>query len=199
MRLYVFLIIFSLVYSNCITYRSFELPNDQKLVKAAEEGNLNEVKRLIEAGVDIESETHGVTALKQATYECHVEIIDYLIKAGADVNNGGSYYDYRPIRGAVLCENVEAIELLLKAGADPNFRGSFTAVTVVTAMTYDNYQAVDLLLRYGANPTIKAGNGDSVIELIKQEKYKPYRYLVERALQEKRWLATPIQDPKPFY
>lgn len=59
----------------------------QKLISAAQKGDLAEVKALIAAGVDVNAKTRsGNTALMWASFEGHAEVGRILIAAKADVN-----------------------------------------------------------------------------------------------------------------
>ncbi len=57
------------------------------LVFAAENGDLNKVKELINSGTDINSrDEKGYTALRRASAEGYIEIVKFLISKGAYVN-----------------------------------------------------------------------------------------------------------------
>jgi ankyrin repeat protein len=60
---------------------------NEKLILAAQEGDAQTLKALLEAGVDVNAKAHaGMTALMHATKNKHGECVKVLIKAGADVN-----------------------------------------------------------------------------------------------------------------
>ena len=62
---------------------------NQELLEAACEGNVNEVKRLIVDGADVNaSDDYGWTALMIAAGCGHTETCEMLIAKGADVNVG---------------------------------------------------------------------------------------------------------------
>lgn len=59
-----------------------------KIYDAAEDGNLEELKKLISAGADIEERDNlGFTALHNAAFYGHSECLKELIKAGADIKS----------------------------------------------------------------------------------------------------------------
>lgn len=59
----------------------------EKFWKAAENGQLVRVRRLIEQGADVGYTQHACTALHQAAEHGHAPIIDVLIEeGGADLN-----------------------------------------------------------------------------------------------------------------
>ena len=91
----------------------------------------------------------GTTALHWAVQKDDVNLVDQLIKAGANVNAKNDYGS-TPMSEAALNGNVAILEKLLKAGADvesPNADGQ-TALMVVARTS--NVAAAKLLLSHGA-------------------------------------------------
>ena len=64
------------------------------------------------------AESDGTTALHWAVYQNDVELVERLIKAGANVN-AMNEYGSAPLAEAAATGNTAIIEKLLKAGADP--------------------------------------------------------------------------------
>jgi hypothetical protein len=84
------------------------------LIQAAEEGDLADVERQLEAGVDVNWQNdRGVTALMGVAY---TEIVELLINAGADVNvkNNNAW---TALGLACWFSYTEIAELLIDAGA----------------------------------------------------------------------------------
>jgi len=101
--------------------------NDHMLLlkTAAEEGNLQEVKRFIETeNVPVDqSDDVGDTALHAATAKGRLDVVKYLLGKGADPNvrnKTGS----TPLHKVVLCrhDQMEILKALLKNKADPTIR-----------------------------------------------------------------------------
>lgn len=62
-------------------------PNNNKLISAAEEGNVQRVKEFLSKGADVNAkDDQGYTALMWAAYNGHIDIIKELLLFGADVN-----------------------------------------------------------------------------------------------------------------
>ncbi len=89
----------------------------EELIQAAENGDLTEVEKLLEAGADVNKQNNdGETALFFAAEHGYVEIAEKLIEEGADVNvqnnNGGTTLMY-----AIEYGYTEIMEMLRNAGA----------------------------------------------------------------------------------
>lgn len=72
--------------------------NDEKeqrrarFFEAAKDGNVLEVSRLLGLGIDVDAkDQEGLTALAYAGLNNHVDIVELLIKNGADVNAKSKY------------------------------------------------------------------------------------------------------------
>jgi len=98
-----------------------------RLHQAAGDGNLDEIKRLLQTEhlklINVFDEL-SLTPLMRAAMGGHVEAVKLLLAAGADVNA----HDTQRIGNTAINEVAgdgafEMIEVLLEAGADPTIRG----------------------------------------------------------------------------
>ena len=87
---------------------------------AAEQGNLEEVMRLIEEDPEIvdDIDHHHQTALHCASDRGHVEVVSYLLDQGANTDRK-AYDGDTALLYACRSGHVEVVELLLSRGADP--------------------------------------------------------------------------------
>ena len=120
---------------------------DEKLLKAVSEGNLEEVKKLIIAGANVNATDEcGSSILFHSIWRNDKEIAELLINNGADINDSRS--GKPPLTFAA--RNKEIFDLLVKHGADlelvKNDEGFFIALVET-----NNLQAVELLVDHGAN------------------------------------------------
>lgn len=94
------------------------------LIEAVEAGSLDQVRRLLEAGEDVNTRnSNGETPLHWAE---DANVMRLLLEAGADVNARDSYGD-TPLQNAVFLADdadVVLVQLLLEAGADVNTRNN---------------------------------------------------------------------------
>ncbi len=64
------------------------LTQNNKLIKASEQGDLNTVKQLIAAKLNINHRNRaGITPLLAATFNNHIEVVRFLVERGADINS----------------------------------------------------------------------------------------------------------------
>ena len=84
------------------------------------------MKKLIQAGGEVNEQTSlGSTPLLVASMNGHVEVVNILIQAGAEVNTQvkeGIFKGWTPLHLASLNGHVEVITALLAGGADKTLK-----------------------------------------------------------------------------
>jgi len=106
-------------------------PADSPLIQAARTGSLDTIKRLLDAGADVN--LPGPT---------------------------GDGWDATPLQHAILARQAGAVRLLLERGADPNRIASPNAPAPLLLAAGDTDPTfVNLLLAHGADPTVEGENG----------------------------------------
>ena len=141
--------------------------------QAALDGQLDQVKRLLSEGFDIDlKDADGRTPLMYASFNGHKEIIKLLIEKGANVNLGDRYG-----RTALMMASSgpysESVRLLLDNYADPNIRDKeehFTAL--MYAASEGQMEVVKLLLANKADPSLKDIDGDDAITFADKNGHK---------------------------
>lgn len=89
----------------------------------AKKGNLKEVKRLLDAGMDVNApawgpKSKGVTPLHLAAEGGHLEVMDELLERGADIDaRTWGACGWTPLHSAVKERKKEAVKFLLENGA----------------------------------------------------------------------------------
>ncbi|HWE93859.1 MAG TPA: ankyrin repeat domain-containing protein [Tepidisphaeraceae bacterium] len=92
------------------------------LQEAAYRGNLIAVKLLVERGASLNDETPTEsTPLHQAVENGKVEVAQFLLEHGADINAKELGHGPTPLQEALLHKQPEMAAVLIKAGAKPNF------------------------------------------------------------------------------
>lgn len=126
---------------------------------AAYTGNLPQVKRLVEAGAEVNF--YGWTPLAYAAYNGHLEIVDYLLKHGAEINaktqNGSTALFF-----AARFGHLEVVKLLLKNKADATIANENGETAIDWALKSRNTD-IEALLRDAGGRSGKS----VVIELAK--------------------------------
>jgi len=90
---------------------------NQTLIEFAQEGDVGEVKSLIESGVNVNlRDDFGRTILTYASEEGQIEVVKVLLEAGVDVNARADS-GLTALRYALLTGQLEMVEFLLEVGA----------------------------------------------------------------------------------
>ena len=149
-----------------------EFKNNPQLVTAAEKGNFEAVKKMLEYGADPNMRNnYGATPLSWAAEKGHTEMVKVLLEAGADPNmkngNGST-----PLGWAVYCGHTDSVKVLLEYGADPNIRDATGNTPLVWATHYGRTDSVKVLLEYGADPNMKNENDSTPLELAAEKEKK---------------------------
>lgn len=118
-----------------------------ELVAAADRGDVEEVRRLIAAGVPLEArDERGRTALLAATHGDHVEAARLLVIAGADVNARDAIQD-SPYLYAGAEGRLEILRLTLAHGADLRSVNRYGGTALIPAAHHGHVDTVRELLR----------------------------------------------------
>ena len=98
--------------------KSAKIENITDLIRASSKGNLKEVIRLVESGVDVNETTkNGWNALLEASGEGHLKIVKYLLEHGANANIKAGYTS---LMRAAYHGYFDIAKCLVKYGADIN-------------------------------------------------------------------------------
>lgn len=123
----------------------------RQLRRAADDGDLVEVERLIREGVNVEAaDSDGFTALLWASMKGHKDIVELLLASGAQPDKENTYG-----RTALLCASAsghkDVVEVLLASGAQPDKEDDDGKTAWMFASDYGHSQITDLLAAKGAS------------------------------------------------
>ncbi|CAH1396892.1 unnamed protein product [Nezara viridula] len=89
------------------------------------------------------------SALSVAVYEDHQDMLEYLIKCGADVNVMGQ--GWAALNNAASIGKIELLKILLQNGIDVNSKDLMGATALHAAAKNNDTESAKLLLQFGAN------------------------------------------------
>ncbi|WP_168464185.1 ankyrin repeat domain-containing protein [Wolbachia endosymbiont of Ctenocephalides felis wCfeT] len=133
-----------------------------QLLKAAKEGIIGKVKKLIRkgAGVNARDNKYGWTALHWAAFNGHTEVVVFLLGKGADVHIQ-NYHKETPLHLAAQMGHKDVVESLINNGAKAkiNARSKSGWISLHYAACNGKKDVVELLIKKGAkiNAKIKGG------------------------------------------
>jgi beta-lactamase regulating signal transducer with metallopeptidase domain len=124
---------------------------DRALVEAAEEGDLDEVKSLLDAGAQVNATVDGDgSPLIVAAREGHIGIVTFLLDRGAD-SNLGVEGDGNPLIMAAREGHLQVVDLLLSRGATIDQVVSGDENALIQASGAGQLAVVKLLVERGAD------------------------------------------------
>lgn len=148
------------------TYFLLQLLPDEKdsgseLMEAATNGDAAAVKRLIDAGVDVNRRfENGLTILMNASFAGHADIVQLLLTAGADANASLGNAS-TALMAASLAGHAAVVRALIDAGANVKARTNTGATALTEASHSGHIDVVRILLAAGAQVNTALNNGST--------------------------------------
>ncbi len=136
---------------------------------AAATGDLSRVKELVAGDPALANaySAEGYPPLGLAAFLGHRDVVEFLLKAGADANAVGRNENaFTALTGAVAGGHPEVVELLVDHGADVNHRyegGTFSPL--LSAAAEGDPRIVRLLLEHGADASARTPDGKTPLAL----------------------------------
>jgi ankyrin repeat protein len=157
---------------------------------AVKYNNLYALKKIMATGkVDINDECSGYfrrTVLTVAIDEEHPQILDYLLKHGANPMQK-DWTGKVAINQTIFCDDPKPLmQLLIKAGADIEYSGYFNKTPLMNAVSLNKYIAALSLIELGANVNAKNKYGESPLSYAIDSKSLPLlKLLIENGADPK--------------
>ena len=144
-------------------------------------GNIEEVKRFLDEGTDIEAfDLGGETALFWAVKYENEPLIDMLLNRGANINANYNFGSQTPLINASMGGQVEMIELLLDRGADINAKTNTGWTALMWAIERKHNEVVALLVDRGAYLDSRNDDGKTAVTVA----FETYNFDAMALLQE---------------
>ncbi len=119
------------------------------LQEAAEQGDLEQVKALLQEGSDINAKDRDkMTALHHAVFNGHLEVIEALIDHGANINIPGQEGGVSPLHLAAARGHKAVVKLLLSKGADIKAQDIYGYGPLHYAKSFRQYEVMEILVRH---------------------------------------------------
>ena len=122
---------------------------NETLIQASQEGNFNEVRRLVEEGADV---NYGnIPSFSWAYFKGHTNISKWLLSQGGNVNHDG-FSEMTLLMAATVRDDVEFAAFLIDTGADVNLplpAGGETALH--KAAIQNRLETMKLLIQRGGD------------------------------------------------
>ena len=144
-----------------------------ELYDAAETGNFERVKMLVEQGIDKNQvgKAWGETALAAAATNNHFVVVQYLVEQGADMEKGDDT-DWTPLIWASIRGHLELVRYLLEQGANRD-KATGSGETSLHYAAYEGHlEIAKLLMVYGADLNARTNTGQLPIDLADNEEIK---------------------------
>ena len=143
-----------------------DVVSETSLMIAAKNGNLKEVKKLIENGTNVDDVNYsGYTPLILASQNGHLEVVKFLISKGADIDAGDNDFEqgFNSLMHASLAEHLEVVKFLVESGAQINENSWLIATPFSAACEGGNIDIVKFFIDKGADLNLTADYGHSPI------------------------------------
>ncbi|MFD0225899.1 ankyrin repeat domain-containing protein [Streptomyces hirsutus] len=141
-------------------------PRSNELPRAAKDGDVEWVTRLLDAGVPVNAlDDDARTALDLAIEAGHVGMVRLLLAAGADTaGHAGYYHDLTPLTHAARLGHTAIVEVLLDAGVPIGPQAGIPYTPLLVAANDGRAETVALLLDRGAEIDDRSMKGKSALE-----------------------------------
>jgi ankyrin repeat protein len=158
------------------------VPKDPELVRAAREGDLKEVIRLLGQGADVNAGgKRDRTALMAAARGGSLEIVKLLIKKGADVNTKDNT-GMTALMYAAWGGYLDVVKFLIDKGLDVEAKDDCDTTVLMCASQGGNLDVVRLLIGNGADVNAKensSGTPTLLMSLVRSFIDKKFSVVVE--------------------
>ncbi|MFO7683378.1 MAG: ankyrin repeat domain-containing protein [Chloroflexota bacterium] len=127
---------------------------EKEFIKAAKKGDVEKLKNLLEKEENLlgARDTDGSTALHCASWKGHREVVEFLLKSGADVHsqNNNDHWGTTPLHAAAHANQAAITQLLIVAGADVNAKDMNGKTPLFHTTLHKATAAAKVLAKYGA-------------------------------------------------
>jgi ankyrin repeat protein len=138
------------------------------IFEAAATGKINNVLRLLARDPQRVNAyaPDGFQALGLACFFGHLDVAEYLVKAGAPINSPSrNELSAAPIQSAAAAGHAKIVDMLLKNGADPNVREQGGYTPLHAAAQNGDLATIRTLIYGGADLEVKSRDGKTPLDM----------------------------------
>jgi ankyrin repeat protein len=144
-------------------------PHPALLIRAAEGGDIGEIRTLLVNGADVTAtDPGGETALFRAAQNGHPDCAAALLDAGASTSAARASDGATPLHIAAQRGHTLMAYLLVDRGADVNARDAEGRTPLMLAAAEGHRIAVEMLLKKGADVGAKDGKGQTALDIARK-------------------------------
>ncbi|XP_049836769.1 ankyrin repeat domain-containing protein 65-like [Schistocerca gregaria] len=135
----------------------------KRLMRAAQEGTVEELQELLAAGADVGSRDKNVlrqTALHYAAAKGHVEVVKCLLEGGAEVDSRDTWQE-TPLHKAAYNGHTAMVQFLVASSADPNASNCCGCMPLHFAADRGHTETTAALLEAGADRLASDKDGNT--------------------------------------
>jgi len=152
------------VFLACSALGQAPSPPGEQLLHAIQFNDTNTVFKMLEADTNLARTLYsGYSPLNRAAGNDSVEMVDRLLKCGADVNApadlwGSVHMRVTPLEVVIWLNRTNVFKQLLAAGADPNVQSQYDGTALHYALSHKRTEMAEVLLDHGADPFLGKSN-----------------------------------------
>ena len=144
-------------------------------------GNLEGIQEVLGNTSDFLNvkDERGSTPLLLAAYYGHLEVVQYLLAAGADIDAKDSTGN-TALMGVCFKGYEDIAEVLVESGANVNHINSMGATGLIYAATFNKIAIAKMLLEHGADVNIKDARGNTALDNARMQEAMEMIDILER-------------------
>jgi hypothetical protein len=123
-----------------------------EMLFAVRTNNIDDLRNSIKLGADVnwqDSKIEGETALHAAVRKANLEIVNFLLQTGANINSK-NHSGLTPLHVAAYCGEREIVNTLIEKGAEVNAKAKDGITPLHAAASMGNGKTIELLIERGA-------------------------------------------------
>ena len=134
-------------------------------MNAAAAGNAEQVKKLLDSGLNPNTKRQGVTAFGAAAKNGHVYVVELMLDHGSNIDVKDAD-GLTALSWAAVAGKIEVVETLISRGAAIDAKAADGLTPVARAIMSNQVEIVEMLLQHGADPSGEIVFGGAGIDLL---------------------------------